>query len=122
MKPTRSTIICTILVVLLLITGCYLSDPLNCFELGENYRRLTNPLWPNGFSSIVEQPATASVEDVLQKYYSVNRTKRFKIIETKRVWLMGNSAPTWAARVEADSQPETLLIHFEPAQGYWLVK
>jgi hypothetical protein len=101
MKLTRPSMI--FVAVLLLAAGCYLSDPLNRFELGENYLRLTNPLWPNRFSTIVEKPPTDSLEDVLYEYSDDNRVKGFKILEIKRVWLIGNSAPTVGARVEADS-------------------
>jgi hypothetical protein len=118
-------------VLLLIFTGLLFCDPLYRFALWLSYSVVTNPpMWPNGFFIAIDLPASVNIEDVVLKSFSPGRNNAGRIIEIRRIWMIGTFQPYWAARVEINGHPETLLIHFSnqpnpmiPGKmGYWELK
>ena len=126
----KATVWRTCVVLLLVCIGFLIWDPVYRFALWVSYQQLTNGLWGNGFSCIVELPASANADDVVQRYFKIKRAHASKVFELKRIWMLGAAEPYWAARVEEDGMMESLLVHFEPdtrppssaGKGHWLVR
>jgi hypothetical protein len=126
----KATVWRTCVVLLLVFIGLLFCDPLYRFALWLSYTVVTNPMWPNGFFTSVDLPASAKIEDVVQKSFIVGRQHAATVLEIRRIWLFGTFQPYWAARVEINGRPETLLIHFSDGPsltspgkvGYWEIK
>jgi hypothetical protein len=93
--------------ILLLMATLYLCDPLNRFAIGMFYEGITGANWKSGLCGMVDLPASASPEDVVNKGYGSLRFPS-QILETRKIWIPPDSDTSWAVRLKDGSHDDRI--------------